>query len=155
MAGALLVVPRALPHLDLFYRNAYFHLVVVSGIASCALVVALVASRIGTRAAHYGPVWLAVGCLAVGFLMVAHGLTTPGVGSRPVNTWVGRLPYLAISCFAVGLALAGRARNTRTSRLAVEHPKALIGGVMVVLAVGTAWVVADPTRLAGTKPIAN
>lgn len=127
----------------------------VSGIAACALVVALFAGRVGARAAHYGPVWLAVGCLAVGFFMVGHGLTTPGVLGRPVNTWIGRLPYLAISAFAVALALAGRPRNRLTSRLATHHPGALVGGVVAVLAGWTAWLVADPTNLPGSQPLPN
>jgi hypothetical protein len=51
-------------------------------------------------------VLLALGCLGLGFLMLAHGLVTPGIGGRPVNLWVGRLPVLAIATFAACLAAA-------------------------------------------------
>jgi hypothetical protein len=153
LAGALMVLPRLAPHLDVFYRDAYFHLLVVSAIALCALIVAVVATRGAARAAHYGPVWLAVGCLAVGILMVGHGLTTPGVAGRPVNTWVGRLPYIAIAWFAVALALAARPRNTATSRIAALHPRWVLGIAGAVLAGAGTWVVVDPTRLAGTQAL--
>ena len=49
---------------------------------------------------------LGLGCLGIGFLMLAHGLVTPGIGGRPGNLWVGRLPVLAIAAFAVCLAAA-------------------------------------------------
>lgn len=51
-------------------------------------------------------VLLALACLAVGFLMLGHGLTTPGIAGRPPNLWVGRLPVLAIAGFAAGLCAA-------------------------------------------------
>ena len=153
--AALLVGPRLSSSLDFFFRDAYFHLFFVSAIAVCALIVAVVAGRAGARAAHYGPVWLATGCLAVGILMVGHGLTTPGVYGRPVNAWVGRLPYLAISCFAVAMALASRPRNRFTSRLAVRHPRLLLAGFGAVLAVLTSWVVADPLHAPGSQTFSS
>ena len=51
-------------------------------------------------------VLLALGCLAVGFLLLGHGLTTPGVRGRPPNLWVARLPVLAIAAFAACLCAA-------------------------------------------------
>lgn len=153
--AALLAAPRLSSGLDFLYRDAYFHLFFVSAIAVCALIVAVVAGRAGARAAHYGPVWLAVGCLAVGILMVGHGLTTPGVYGRPGNAWVGRFPYIAISCFALAMALASRPRNRFTSRLAARHPRLLVAGFAVVLAMLTAWVVVDPTRASGTRSFSN
>jgi hypothetical protein len=153
--AALLAVPRLSSSLDFFFRDAYFHLFFVSAIAICALIVAVVAGRAGARAAHYGPVWLAMGCLAVGVLMVGHGLTTPGVYGRPVNAWVGRFPYLAISCFAVAMALASRPRNRLTSRLAAHHPRALIGGWALALMTLTTMVVLDPTRFSGTRAFSS
>src|SRR3546814_6884186 len=107
---ALLVLLRSSDSLDVFYRDASVHLIVVSIIAGCALVVALAAASASARAAHHGPVWLAVGCVSVGVLMLAHGLVTPTVLGQPINVWVGRLPYVAIPLFAVSLLLAGRAR---------------------------------------------
>jgi hypothetical protein len=153
--AALLAAPRVSSSLDFFFRDAYFHLFFVSAIAGCALIVAVVAGRAGARAAHYGPVWLAMGCLAVGIFMLGHGLTTPGVYGRPVNTWVGRFPYLAIACFALGMALASRPRNRFTSRLAAHHPRLLIVGFGAALATVTTWVVADPTRAAGTRALSS
>ena len=49
---------------------------------------------------------LALGCLAVGFLMLGHGLMTPGIGGRLGNQWVGRLLVLAITAFAACLSAA-------------------------------------------------
>lgn len=51
-------------------------------------------------------VLVALGCLSVGVLMLAHGLTTPATLGQPANQWVGRFPTLAIAAFAVLLALA-------------------------------------------------
>jgi hypothetical protein len=115
--------------------------------------VAVVAGRAGTRSAHYGPVWLAVGCLSVGALMLGHGLTTPGVYDRPMNLWVARLPYLAITVFAACVALAGRRRNARTSRLALRRPGTVLVASTVALVGLVVYVVDDPTRLSGTMPI--
>jgi hypothetical protein len=152
---ALLVVLRNSPKLDFVYQDVSFHLYFVSAIAACALVIAVIAARAGTRAAQYGPVWLAVGCLCVGILMLGHGLTTPGVYGRPMNMWVARLPYLAISGFALSVGLASRPRNAATSRLATARPHAVVVGAAVLLAVVAGIVVVEPTRLAGTQPIAH
>jgi len=56
-------------------------------------------------------VLLALGCLAVGFLMLGHGLTTPGIGGWPPNLWVARLPVLAIAGFAACLGAAAWPRR--------------------------------------------
>lgn len=151
----LLATLRRVPRLDVVFLDLGFHLVVVSGIAGCALVVALVAARVGTRSSHHGPVWLAVGCLSVGILMLGHGLLTPGVLDRPMNVWVARTPYAAITCFAAALVVAGRPRNASTSRLAIRHPVAVVAVPAVLLAAVTAFLVADPTRLGGTTPLAD
>jgi hypothetical protein len=153
--AALLALPRVSSILDFFFRDAYFHLFFVSAIAGCALVVAIISGRAGARAAHYGPVWLAVGCLAVGILMLAHGLTTPGVYNRPVNAWVGRLPYLSISFFGIALALASRPRNAFTSRVAGRHPKAVVLAFALLFCSTSAWLVVDPTRLSGARELSH
>jgi HD-GYP domain-containing protein (c-di-GMP phosphodiesterase class II) len=149
----VLILLRTNGHLDLAYRQPSFHMLVVSAIAAAALVVALVAARVGTRLAHAGPVWLSVGCLSVGSLMLAHGLLTPGVLDRPMNLWVGRAPYLALTLFAAGLALASRPRNAPTSRLASRYPKLVVGTVGLALAVLVAIVVSDPTRFSGSAAV--
>jgi hypothetical protein len=126
--GALLAPPgtllllRTVPSLDLVLHSALAHLVVVSAISACALAVAVTAAGAASRSRDGSLVLLALGCLAVGVLMLGHGLVTPGIGGRPPNLWVGRLPVLAIAAFAAcpgrpghsgrrrpGLA-AGRAR---------------------------------------------
>jgi HD-GYP domain-containing protein (c-di-GMP phosphodiesterase class II) len=103
--GTLLLL-RMVPALDLVLRSAVGHLLVVSAISACALAVAVAAAAAAGRSGDGSLVLLALGCLGVGFLMLAHGLVTPGIGERPVNPWVGRLPVLAITAFAACLAAA-------------------------------------------------
>src|SRR5579859_222334 len=95
----LLSVLRANPKLDPIYHNAHFHLVVVSTIAACALIVAVAAGRAAASSATPGPVWLAFGCICIGFFMLIHGVMTPGVLGNKPNMWVDRAPYLAITLF--------------------------------------------------------
>jgi HD-GYP domain-containing protein (c-di-GMP phosphodiesterase class II) len=97
--GTLLLL-RAVPALDLVLRSAVFHVVVVSAISACALAVAIAAAGAAGRSRDGGLVLLALGCLGVGFFMLGHGLTTPGIAGRPVNLWIGRFPVLAIASFA-------------------------------------------------------
>lgn len=147
----LLCVLRASPGLDFVYHNAHFHLVVVSSIAACAILVAVAASRAAAYSASPGPVWLAFGCICVGVFMLIHGFMTPGVlGNRP-NMWVDRAPYLAITLFALGLALASRRRNAWTSQLAVRHTTALLGGTFIVLVAVLATLMWNQTALWGTR----
>jgi hypothetical protein len=150
LPACLLAMLRTSPSLDFVYQSATFHLYFVSAIAACALAVAVIAARAGTRAAHYGPVWLATGCLGVGVFMLAHGLTTPGLYGRPFSWWIARFPYIAIAWFAIAVTLAARPRNTRTSRLAAEHPKTVVGITAAVVSVFAAYLVVDPTRMSGT-----
>ena len=103
--GTLLLL-RAVPTLDLVLRSAVGHLVVVGAISACALAVAVAAATAAGRSRDGSLVLLALGCLAVGFLMLGHGLVTPGIGRRPANLWVGRLPVLAIAAFAGCLGAA-------------------------------------------------
>jgi HD-GYP domain-containing protein (c-di-GMP phosphodiesterase class II) len=103
--GTLLLL-RTEPRLDVVLRSATVHLVVVSAISACALAVAVAAAVAAGRSHDGSLVLLALGCLAVGFLMLGHGLTTPGIWGRPPNLWVARLPVLAIAGFAAGLCAA-------------------------------------------------
>jgi hypothetical protein len=119
--GTLLLL-RAVPALDLVLRSAVGHLVVVSAISACALAVAAAAAAGHSRDGSL--VLLALGCLGVGFLMLTHGLVTPGIGGRPVNLWVGRLPVLAIATFAVCLtAAAWPGRPPPTAPTASSRPR--------------------------------
>jgi HD-GYP domain-containing protein (c-di-GMP phosphodiesterase class II) len=148
----LLSVLRASPGLDPIYHNPHFHLVVVSSIAAWALLVAVAASRAAAYSGTPGPVWLAFGCIGVGAFMLIHGLMTPGVVGIQPNLWVDRAPYLAIAFFAVGLALAGRARNARTSRFATRHATPLLAGTVAVLLALLLALVRNQTSLWGARP---
>ena len=152
---ALLVAFRAVPAIDVIYQNVEFHLLVVSCIAACALTVALLATRAAARSCQPGPVWLASGCIAVGILMLTHGLLTPGVLGTPVNRWVARTPYLAITLFAISLALAGRPRNSAPSWLARRHPRLVVGTPLVVLSLFGLTLYLEPTILWGRGPVSH
>jgi HD-GYP domain-containing protein (c-di-GMP phosphodiesterase class II) len=160
LLAALLVVPtlitlvlRAIPALDLVHESVSFHLVVVSGIACLALFIALVTAAAAARDRRPAPVLLALGCVCVGAFMLAHGLTTPGVGDRPVNLWVGRFPVLAIAGFAVCLLAATASDDALIKRFVGRFPRAvlIIGSVLVVGAAGA--ISADPTLGWGTAPV--
>ena len=103
-----LVVGRSVPALDPILESVVFHIYVVSAIAACALFVAFVTATFAVRDGRAAPVLLALGCVAVGFMMLGHGLTTPGIFGRPMNMWVARLPVLALATFAGCLAAAAR-----------------------------------------------
>lgn len=138
---------------DIALRSGEFHLIVVGAIAACALVVAVLAVGAATRSSHSGPVFLGIGCSAVGVLLLAHGLTTPGVIGQPFNQWVGRLPYMAMLVFALMLVVAGGRSDGALHRLAAGHPASLSWlslGAFVALA---AVVVIDPHQLAGAQPL--
>jgi hypothetical protein len=145
----VLLVLRSRTSLDVRWFSPYGHLLVVSGIAACALVVAAVAVYTAARSTKPGVVWLGLGCTIVGLAMLAHGLTTPGVFGRGPNSWVGRLPYVAMVGLTVSLAASGTAPNRRLNRwvganavTAISVPVALIAGAIVAI-------VADPQIFGG------
>ncbi len=151
----LLILLRTRTSLDVRWFSAYWHLVIVSAIAACALVIAAVASATAVRTRKAAVVWLGAGCMIVGVAMLGHGLTTPGVWGREFNTWVGRLPYLAILGLTLGLVGAGISPQRTVNRLIVRRPfTALALAVGPVMAL-TAVVVIDSTRFAGTAPLAG
>ena len=153
--AAVLITMRVFPSIDLAFKNSMFHLIVGTAIALCALAVAAVAAVAGARAREHGPVWLAAGCICVGILMLIHGLLTPGVMGRGFNHWIARAPYLALTLFAVGVALAGRARNTRTSRLAAAFPGPVLAVPVLVFGLVLVAVYTSPTALAGDRLIGS
>ena len=129
---------------DVLFQSVTFHLFVVSGIAACALAVAVVATVAAARSARHHLEPLAGGCLAVGIFMLGHGLTTPGIFGRPSQVWVARLPVLAIAGFAIGLWLVHRRGELRGER---RHTTGRLAAAAVVMAIPTAVLVADPTIL--------
>lgn len=149
--GTLLLL-RTQPSLDLVVRSATVHLVVVSAISACALAVAVAAAVAAGRSRDGSLVLLALGCLTVGFLMLGHGLLTPGIAGRPPNLWVGRLPVLAIAGFAACLCTAAWPRRwpaTWTGRW--PRTTLAVGAVMLGLVPGVA--VVRPTAGAGAAPL--
>ena len=144
---------RSVPSIDFLFRNVQFHLVVVTSIAACALTISVLATKAAAHSRNAGPVWLAVGCASVGVLMFSHGLLTPGVMGTPMNRWVGREPYLAITLFAVALVLAGRPKNSLTSLLASRHPRLVVATPFVVLGAAAAFLQMNPTAWGGTAPL--
>jgi HD-GYP domain-containing protein (c-di-GMP phosphodiesterase class II) len=99
------------PRLDVFFQSATFHVFVVGGIAACATFVALVAWISAIRERNSSVLLVALGCLGLAMLMLAHGLTTPTVLGQPGNVWIGRLPVLGIGTFAVFVSLAALQRR--------------------------------------------
>ena len=123
---------------------------VVSAISACALAVAVAAAAAAGRSRDGSLVLLALGCLGVGFLMLTHGLVTPGIGGRPVNLWVGRLPVLAIATFAVCLAAAawpGRPPATWAGRWPAGTLAASGLALTLVLLAISLWPAAGPCRV--------
>jgi HD-GYP domain-containing protein (c-di-GMP phosphodiesterase class II) len=149
---SFLVLLRQVPRLDPFFEDVNFHIVVVSAIAASALQVAVLAALAASRGRRPAPVLLALGCVLVGAFMLAHGLTTPGVGNRPFNMWVARFPVLAIAGFAVFLAAASAGEDRRLLRTVAKHPALwLLAPTTSVVAVCGA-IVASPLILWGTGP---
>ena len=99
---------RLVPALDLHHASVMFHLVIVSGLSGCALVIALLAAVAAGRTGHRSLTLLGAACLTVGVFMLGHGLATPGIADRPMNMWVGRFPVIALAGFAAFLAAALR-----------------------------------------------
>jgi HD-GYP domain-containing protein (c-di-GMP phosphodiesterase class II) len=148
-----LVLLRVDTSLDVRWFSAYGHLVVVSAIAACALLIAAVASATAVRTRKAAVVWLGCGCMVVGIAMLGHGLTTPGVWGRGPNVWVGRLPYLAMASLSLGLAGASTSPSRRLNRLIARHPLAAIAVPACPTAALTIAVVADSQLLSGTAPL--
>ncbi|HEY7399478.1 MAG TPA: HD domain-containing phosphohydrolase [Actinomycetota bacterium] len=150
--AGLLWLARAIPALDPIFESPVFHIYVVSAIAGCALLVALATSAFAARDGRSAPILLAIGCIAVGFMMLAHGLTTPGILGRPLNMWVGRLPVLALATFALCLAAAARTDGI-VSRVVATSPRAALWLPMATIALLSLAIAIDPTSFAGTAPI--
>ena len=150
-----LLLLRSTGSVNVALRSAEFHLAVVGAIAACALVVAILAVAAAVRSSQPGPVLLGIGCSGIGVLLLAHGLTTPGVLGQPFNQWVGRLPYLAMLVFASMLVAANGRPDRGIRRVAAHRPAALSLLSFALFATLGSWVVLDPHALAGSQPIPN
>jgi HD-GYP domain-containing protein (c-di-GMP phosphodiesterase class II) len=156
-----LAVFRSIPNLDPLLRSPVFHLAVVSAIAACALQVACFAALAANRGRDPRIVLLAVGCLFLGVFMLAHGLTTPGVGAAVstggslyggpatvgqahANFWVGRFPVLAIVSFAVALGLAAMPGETVLHRFVARRTTFVLVAPVSIVALACGWIVLHP-----------
>jgi HD-GYP domain-containing protein (c-di-GMP phosphodiesterase class II) len=147
-----LAVGRSVPALDPILESPVFHLYVVSAIAACALLVALATASYAVRDGRAAPVLIALGCVAVGSMMLVHGLTTPGIFGRPMNLWVARLPVLALATFAGCLAVSARPEGT-ISRLVAASPRVALWFPMASIALASTAIAIEPTLLSGTAPV--
>ena len=150
----LLFAGRSVPALDPVFESVRFHLLIVSGIAGCALLLAFATAVAAAKDGRAAPVLLAIGCICVGFLMLAHGLTTPGMLGQPLNMWVSRLGALALTGFAVCLAAAAWDEGP-IARLVARAPRLALVTSIVILAIGSVVIVVDPTVWWGTGPVAG
>jgi HD-GYP domain-containing protein (c-di-GMP phosphodiesterase class II) len=132
--AALFVGLRTIPGLDLLFQNVVFHLFVVSSIAACALAVAFLAAVAAGRARRVSLVMLALACLSVGFCMLAHGLTTPGIFDRPRNWWVARYPTIALAGFAAFMAASVVLHEGRAARFIERHAMEIVLSFCVLAA---------------------
>jgi len=151
----VLALLRLIPGIDKRFYSPDAHLVVVSAIAACALIVASLAAVAASRVPQPGVVWLGLGCTAVGVFMLGHGLTTPDVFGQPANRWVGRLPYAAIGSFALCLFIGGRRADRGINRWVSRHPVTTLLVPTVAASTLVALIVADPLLLGGSAPLAH
>lgn len=151
----VLGVLRMTPGMDAQWFSPSGHLALVGGIATCASMIACISIITAVRSRQPGVVLLGLGCASVGVLMLAHGLTTPGALGQPGNTWVGRLPYLAMAVFSLCLFVAGTRDDRRAMRWIGGHPLVSVLTPVAVLLGFVSVVVADPTSLHGTAPLTS
>ena len=145
---------RNFPRFDPTLYSANAHLVAVSAIAACALFIAVVALVSAAQTPQPGVVWLALGCSLVGVFMLGHGLSTPGaMHHHPSNLWVGRLPYMAITAFAVCLLIAGRRPDRGLNSWVANHPLISVMVPLATAAMFVADVVVHPTHFHGGSRI--
>jgi HD-GYP domain-containing protein (c-di-GMP phosphodiesterase class II) len=150
----VLLAGRSIPALDPVFESPRFHIVIVSAIAGCALLLALATAIAAAKDGRPAPVLLAMGCICVGFLMLAHGLTTPGMLGQPMNMWVGRLGSLALIGFAACLAAAAWEEGP-VARAIARAPRLILAVWIVALAAICVTIVSDPTTWSGTRPVAG
>ncbi|MGH9134855.1 MAG: HD-GYP domain-containing protein [Ilumatobacteraceae bacterium] len=151
----VLALLRVLPGIDKRFYSPDSHLVVVSAIAACALIVATTSAIAAVRVPQPGVAWLGLGCAAVGVFMLGHGLVTPGVLGQPMNRWVGRLPYAAMATFALCLFIGGQRADRGINRWVSRHPLLTLFVPISTVSAFVAVVVADPLVFGGSAPFAH
>lgn len=139
----LFVVLRSFPGLDKLFMSANFHLAVVSAIAACAVGIALIAGVAAGRSRDSALVFVELGCLAVGMIMLAHGLVTPGVAGIQPNLWVGRLPNFAIAAFALSQLVAVLPANRRLASVVARHPWLSLAIPTLILCLALGMIIAS------------
>jgi putative nucleotidyltransferase with HDIG domain len=144
---------RLIPGLDVLFMSVNFHIVVVSAIAACAVLVACWSAAVAARAHDGSLVFLALGCVGLGMAMLGHGLTTPGVAGMPMNLWVGRLPELAVAAFAAGLVAALIRPDSAVTQFVAGHSWKFVGIPAAAMAAGLVFIVLNPGAGPGTTPL--
>lgn len=152
---ALFALFRLVPNVDPLLQSSSFHVAIVGGITGAALLVALATAVVARRTRAHAIVYLALGCLSLGALMLGHGLTTPGALGQPMNLWVARLPTLAIAAWTACIAATLAPADSAVARLATRRPARLLGIAGAALAVAVAIVVTRPAAGIGHHAVAH
>ncbi len=150
---AILITLRLIPPLDLEFFALTVHLVLMTAIAICSLVVAVVVARASMAVRQPRLVLMAAACVAVGILLLGHGLTTPNTLGQPANLWGSRFSYLALTLFSLLLGTASVFGSKPALQPLGRHAGPVLVGVTVPLVILVTAVVVDPTILRGTSSL--
>lgn len=150
----LILIPlRLVPPLDLEFFALTVHLILMTAIAICSLVVAAVVARACITVRQPKLVLMAAACVSVGLLLLGHGLTTPNTFGQPENLWGGRLSYLALTSFSLLLGIASVFGSRPALQPLGRHAGPVLLGVTVPLVILVTAVSVDPTILRGTTSL--
>jgi HD-GYP domain-containing protein (c-di-GMP phosphodiesterase class II) len=150
---AVLLILRAIRGAGPSFDSPMLHLSVVGAISGCALLIAILSSMAAVRVRQPALTLLALGCLLVSTLMLAHALTTPGLSGVPDNLWKRRLPYVAMGSFSVLLVVAVGRPRTATKRLVGRFPRVLPIGAAILLVAVASGIVAWPDAWIGNRAV--
>ncbi len=149
----ILAALRLMPTLDVEVFALTIHVILMSVIAICSLVVAALVARASTLVRQPSLVLMAAACVTVGLLLLGHGLTTPDTLGQPVNQWVGRFPYLALTLFSLLLGSASAFGSKPALRLLGRHAGSVLAAITLPLVILVTAVVIDPTILGGESAL--
>lgn len=149
----ILVALRLVPKLDIAVFALTLHVVLMTVIAVCSLAVAAFVARASTMVRQPSLVLMAAACVTVGLLLLGHGLTTPNTLGQPVNQWVGRFPYLALTLFSLLLGSASTVGSKPALHWLGRHAGAALVGVTIPLVILVTAVAIDPTILRGQSSL--